>query len=409
MSYTTYIRLCKLLRFFYTSKKYKYKPIKWTPIKKLQDIKYTKIDKLPLIIKLYSNLLDKYKINMPDNYREDIITYETEMKREIGSKLPIESENIESLFDAVNNKTDSFFIEYDINGNKIIDFSFMELFKVRNEFYNYGGKIFIGNNKIDKIIYNGITYYEIPYFLDLIIKSTIAVICVIGIHLIRLHLNTAQKYALKFRKYEKNHKYINFLQLCTFNTLTVNRNTLILIPILKNITAFTEEGFNDFIKYFIDKGEFKMKEIMGSNNTIWNMKMTQYRKKVDNLLLKLELIDETIIDTDIDPDYLRTFFLCVTAGHNQFGDSMIENLTIKCIYPPKVSKNYPGKYTLIEIEELKTIAYLVSSRPPLLIDKNWIKYFDIKYHNSIINFIELIKNENEGWFTPAYFEISIAV
>lgn len=400
----TYFCLLKLIQYLYDSKTISFHVnTNWSPVTITYKNNFAEFDYLPLSVYLSSNLL-KFLTPINDTSRLENFSYWSKyQERAIGKYIRINGEIDNTLDDFFWNKTGSFFLKKNELDEWIVDFSYMEHFPVKSGYYNYGGLITFNNNgQIQSIKYlNQVYQSPIPYWLELVIRSTVSIICIGEVHLLRIHLQTAQKQTLNWRNYPNN-KYINLYQVITFNTLDVNRESDVLIPILRNLFALNEEGFDKFTQHAVKKGSLNNFQIYGYKGTSWYNKMKNYSVIIEKLLNNLyECVDENIL----------CYILATSAGHNQFGDAMINNLVVNGSFPPKVrlQKNLIGKISYQEYLELQTLAVLVSNRLPLWCSNSWYQHFQKNQQKFCENFSREIAEQVQDWFSPAQFEISVGV
>lgn len=400
-----YISLCKIIKFIVKDTFVQYVEPEWKPITITYKTKYYGLDYTTKLNTFTAWLLQILTPSYDNTQRKKLNEWSILSQYSIGKDLPAERETIESLEDSLWNKTNSFFLKN--NGDYwIADFSYMESYEVRPGFYKYGGKIFMQEGKIIKVEYQNNTYEEVTYWLDQVLRSTLSIALVIDMHLSKVHLMTAQNFSVKwYNEIPADDPRVPLLKVLTFGTFAINRAIGTIFPVVSNLTAFTPDAFNKYIDDRYAKGPMTMNEIMGTVGTAWNKKMIEYRSHVDEFLTELGLIK---VEDDEDPTYLRTFFLTVTAGHDQFGDCTIDNLVVSYNFPPKVEKDKEGTLTELEVEQLRLIAYLVSPKPPRFAQEAWIKTFPEDKKEACEKFRNYMENHEPNWFNPALFEISVA-
>ncbi|MHB1909866.1 MAG: hypothetical protein ACYCQJ_13500 [Nitrososphaerales archaeon] len=369
----------------------------WSPVTITAKDGYTEYDYIPISTKILAFGLSRLTPKKDLTMVKPFASWSTEQQRTIGQIIPVEEEEDDSLEDFLWNKTGSFFRK-----DLTVDFSEMEKYPVKEPFLPYGGLVkFSSIGKIISIFYQGKTYTapEIPRQIREVVRATAGVVSVIQVHLMRLHICTAQAHTIEWRKTVS--KYTDLHQVVTFHTLDVNRNIPALIALFQNSYAFTKEGLHQFFLDSIAKGSLSTEEIYGNPGTPWYRETMAYRCEVENLLLSLY--------GEIDEKLLH-HIVATSAGHNAFGDSMITNLVVNGMFPPAVRKtDTQGENLVSRLQSLnlRALGTFVSARPPLFADRAWWQHFPDP--QPCENFQRWILQQNQGWFRPAFFEISIGV
>jgi len=382
-----------------------FKLINWEPVDIRYRNKFGNFDYEPFIVKMSFYLLNILTPSVDRSLLNTFLYWSTLQERAIGNLIPVESENDTSLQDYLWNKTGSFFLRKDRGQQWVADFSYMENFTVRNGFYRYGGLIKFNNDGlIHSIKYLDIEYVspKIPKWLEEVIKSTIAVISVIELHLLRIHILTAQTQTLQWRNIPAANSLVPLYKVITFGTLDINRKLNTILPIINNLIAFDGQSILDYQDMIIQKGKLTTDEIYGYPGTSWNKKMSEYSKNVESWLYKMYgYVDQNIL----------TYILISSAGHNQFGDAAINNLVVTGFFQPKVriGDNLWNKVSYQEVKELQTIGVLVSNRLPLFSSTEWFQHFRGEQKKACVEFQRYMCEQQMGWFSPSYFEISIGV
>jgi len=249
--------------------------VPWTPVTVGTVTKYCSYDYIPLPTRIFAYLLNKLAPTVDNSELKPYSDWSVLQQLSIGDYIPEESQQDLSLDDFLLNKTGSFYLKKvidvnnTINNNKgqwIVDFSYMEVYPVKDGYYRYGGKVVFDDNrtKIYYVDYLGQRYYDVPQWLQIVVKATVTVVSVIEVHLCRLHIVTAQGNTLKWRNSVlPTDNIIPLLQVVTFNTLNVNRNIEGLLGIFQNTYALTSAGMNSFVMDSIAKGGLDNEAIYG--------------------------------------------------------------------------------------------------------------------------------------------------
>jgi len=398
-----YIWFLRFIIYLNSGKDIIYIPPIWGHLKLTVDKFYYQLDYIPLVLQFLTWILT-FLAPRTDNTERKSLNH---WKSLDGTTITKSDSSDSSLNQLLWNQTMSFFMRPHKKGY-VIDFSYLEKYEVKSEYYRYGGKCYLVNGKITKMKYLSKTYHTIPLWLEKVFRSTIFVVLQLETHAIRLHLLTAQNNVIKYRTLTTS-RLIPLLKVLTFNTIEDNRGVGVIIELVKTITAFTDSSFSQYCDDSFQKGQYDMEEIMGSPGTAWNKEMSQYRQHVDTFLFEMNLINKSQIDTNIDINFIRTFFLVVTACHDQFGDANEANIGVKFEYPPRIKINDEETMSILEYEIIKTLVSLVFYPTPLLSEKEWTHNADLKKHKLTINkFVKNISIDTKTWFNPSQFKISVA-
>ena len=396
----------------------------WTKVNIGVTTKYCDYDYITFTAKALNYLSSKFSPVNDNSQRKTYDQWATLQQMAVGNLLAEEAQQDVSLEDFLLNKTGSFFLkrvhvtkDVDLPSESsqipeyqwVVDFSYMESYPVKEGYYCYGGKVIFDDDrsKIISIEYKGVKYTEIPDWLQMVVRSTVAIVCVVEVHFCRLHINTAQKNVLKWRNEVSDaDPLVPLLQVVSFNTLVVNRGLVGLLGIFQATYALTKNSFDTFITDSLAKGGLDNNSIYGFPGTAWNDKMVEYATAVTTLVSSLYTADMLS-----SHDNLIDYIVACTAGHNQFGDALGSDLFITGLFPPAVKIVGDVKtMSYIEFINLRYLLVFVSARPPLFADDKWYQHFPSpqqKEHCS--TFQQWMASRNTGWFRPAYFEISIGV
>lgn len=328
---------------------------------------------------------------------------EQQLKNLYGKYVPSESVDTVSLIDFLVNNVGSYFVD-----NGVADFSWLEVYDVREGFERYGGKVFIVDGVINHYEYLSVRYEADNKNIEQIIWASMGFVLMVKLHALSIHLNTSQKGVYHFYdKYDKDHELAPLLYLITYRALDVNRRIPILVSnhgLVARLFAFTPDAYNQILHTILENKCLCREELLGYHGTIWNKKMTKYASIVDEYIDTFDISDDEKL-------YLSNFMISVTAGHNNFGDSMLYLSVISERFLPKIYSSNPGYVSVLDQNLLTSLLVSVSGRCPVIVDSVLDNVFinpTQKQHWK--NFREklLFSFNNESWFDINSFEISVS-
>lgn len=229
----------------------------------------------------------------------------------------------------------------------------------------------------------------------------------------RIHLNTGQRRIFEWRNsIAASDPLVPLLQVLTFGILNANRNTIVLLPLISNMYALTNDAMVQYVTDNIAKGPLDNAELYGSAGTSWYSKMMEYRQQVSKLITELcaDLVPLSAAGTlGIDQQLLIDFMVMSTAGHNQFGDSTVANIAVNLTLPPLVRTDDCDSLSYINVMNMSTLVVALSGRGPLLSQSAWYQHLTASQQLICTRFQSWMAERRFGWFQPANFEVSIAV
>mgnify|MGYP001049090190 CR=1 FL=1 len=359
------------------------------------------------------------------------------IKNNIGRRLPIEMGNKESLHQFLMN-SGSFLLESSMSNDKwILNMSEYEQYKVRDGFETYGGCVTLNSKEIINVVYKGRLYNKSSEDFDKIlniVRSTLFVKIAVEIHAIRIHLCTAQRFALwtsarysnsssdtKFLSdlpLKNSHRYEaqrDLLKIFTFNVLNINSYISLLIEvngIAHHLTAFEEESYLQFCKNAYAKGHFKRQELLGSPKTSWNKNIKIYIEDCEHLIMDFFTRNDLQGDMDISCDNLVDAIITSTLLHNVVGDDLVYAMSVSGFMPPKLHQQNHELMRKDDCKLLEALLYIITTRIPLLSSPKFLKHFerhDDKYQRAWNAFVDNINEDFQHvkWMDIDKIEISV--
>lgn len=439
----------------------------WKAVNVTVQTPYVVYDYLQANIRMAAALLRYLSPQQDDSQLKPFAAWEMSQQLAVGSYLPVESEQDDSLQDFFWHKTGSFFLQpVDHNNNTgvnsefvntkaawLVDFSYMEQYEVKVGYYRYGGKVYfdsqgqivgasyqgnyystIANSNGDSSSDNNSSRTKLPSWLELVIRATVSVVSIVEVHLCRIHMATAQKWTLQWRNHiSADDSLIPLLQVITFNTLTVNRNIPVIMALAENTFALTPAALSQLLIDSVAKGGLiasnsgddssdsdngssgngsnkssLVAPVYGAVGTAWHTKMLDFRARVAELVDGL-YPDNVDINLSVNKQLLIDYIMTVSAAHNQFGDAMIANLAVNATFLPAIRMQQPGLMSALEAANLQTMVTVISARLPQFSDNAWYQHFPALQQPACASFQQSLASQNSGWFQPANFEISVGV
>lgn len=285
----------------------------------------------------------------------------------------------------------------------MVDFTDLEQYPVRDEFYAYGGKWYFHQHKLVYAIQYG-QPLEFP-LAEYILRASTSLKLTVDMHAIRIHICSSQPQAIEYRKISKHNKITDILNILTLDAFEVNSRIPILIEpygLAHRLYAFTDQGYINYLNDALSQPPLTGKEIYGYPETPWNIEITKYANGVRELLINLDTPHDML-------ENLVEYMVICTAMHNQFGDKEVYSTVIDGLFIPKIYKNGPGLLSKLDVDLLCTLLVAVSPRYPKIGDPEVLNGFrDSNDKQAWIDWVfKTLSTHNERWFSPQFFETSV--
>lgn len=352
-------------------------------------------------------------------------------------RLPIEMGSDDSLHQFLLN-SGSFLLKPSMSNDKwILDMTEYEKYEVRDGFETYGGCVTLDTKGIISILYKGSLYNDKDSRFESllnIVRSTLFVKIAIEMHAIRVHLATAQQFALWVRsRYSRNvpgSKFVDglsgenldrteaqsrLLKMFTFNVLKVNSSIPLLLEpqgIAHRLTAFTETGYMQFCKAAYSKGQFRRNDLVGFPGTAWFDSIGYFFEHCEKLIKSFFVVQDLRRDEDMNYGDLVDAIVTSTIVHNIVGDDLVYAMSVSGFIPPKLHSQDHSLIARSDNVLLQSLLIAITTRIPLVSDNVFRSVFsgiDGKYQRAWDKFVGDVNDEFKDvkWMDINKVEISV--